>query len=237
MRGMLLVSAAAAAFLGACGMAWAVGGRSSSIFGPSVYQGRTDQPWIALTFDDGPSESTPQLLDLLARFEAKATFFFCGANVRRLPEIARRVAHEGHEIGNHADSHRRLFLRSPSFVQREIRQAQQTIASITGVRPTLFRAPYGGRWFGMRKVQRELGLLGVTWTAIGMDWKWPSAKIAARLLRYARNGAIFCLHDGRGAKAQPDIRATMEAVRLLIPELAARGYSLKTVSQILCPTT
>jgi peptidoglycan/xylan/chitin deacetylase (PgdA/CDA1 family) len=157
--------------------------------------------------------------------------------VRRLPEIARRVAREGHEIGNHGDTHRRLFLRRPSFVAREMRQAQQTILTVTGVSPTLFRAPYGGRWFGMRKVQRELGLQGVTWTAIGMDWRWPADKIVTRLLRYARNGAIFCLHDGRGAQARPDIRATLEAVRLLVPELAARGYSLKTVSQILCPTT
>ncbi|MGQ9633503.1 MAG: polysaccharide deacetylase family protein [Bryobacteraceae bacterium] len=236
-RGMLVESAGAAALLGACGMAWAVGGRSSSVFGPNVWRGRRDQPWIALTFDDGPSESTPELLEVLDGLGAAATFFLCGASVRRLPEIARHVVQAGHEIGNHADSHRRLFLRSPDFVASEIRRAQETIISVAGVQPRFFRAPYGGRWFGMRKALRELGLMGVAWTAIGMDWRLPADKIVGRLLRYARNGAIFCLHDGRSGKPRPDIRATIEAVRLLIPELRARGYSLKTVSQTLCPTT
>jgi len=234
---MLVESAGAAVLLGACGMAWAVGGRSSSVFGPSVCRGRKDRPWIALTFDDGPSESTPEILAALSEHRAQATFFLTGRNVRRLPEIARQLIHDGHEIGNHGDSHTRLFLRAPRFVEREIRAAQEAIEAVTGVRPALFRAPYGGRWFGMRKAQRELGLMGVMWTAIGLDWKWPAEAIVKRLLRYARNGAIFCLHDGRGGRTQPDIRATVEAVRRLIPELAARGYSLKTVSQILCPTT
>jgi len=234
---MLVESAGAAALLGACGMAWAVGGRASSVFGPNVWRGRRDEPWIALTFDDGPSESTPELLEVLKRWDAPSTFFFCGASVRRLPEIARQVVREGHEAGNHADSHQRLFLRSPGFVFDEIRRAQETIAAVTGVEPRLFRAPYGGRWFGMRRALRELGLVGVAWTAIGMDWRLPAGKIVRRLLRYARNGAIFCLHDGRSGEPRPDIRATVEAVRLLIPELRARGYSLKTVSQILCPTT
>jgi peptidoglycan/xylan/chitin deacetylase (PgdA/CDA1 family) len=230
---MLLEVACAAACLGGGSMGWAVRGRSSSVFGRSVYRGNSGRPAIALTFDDGPSESTPRLLELLARHHAPATFFFCGANVRRLPEVARQVAQAGHEIGNHADSHARLYLRSSAFIRAEMLRAQRTIVETTGVAPVLFRAPYGARWFGMRQAQRELGLTGVMWTGIGLDWKLPSGRIAERLFGYARNGAILCLHDGRGAQPQPDIEPMLEAVRHLLPELAARGFGFETVSQIL----
>ena len=75
------------------------------------------------------------------------------------------------------------------------------------------------------------------WTVIAFDWMLPADAIVRRLLRYARNGAIFCLHDGRDTKVRPDIGPTLEAVRRLMPELAAKGFRFETVSQILCPTT
>jgi peptidoglycan-N-acetylglucosamine deacetylase len=234
---MLMEAAGAGVCLGAGSMAWAVRGRASSVFGPSVYRGAGDRASIALTFDDGPSESTAELVELLSAFKTPATFFCCGAQVRRLPGVARDLVRAGHEIGNHSDSHARLYLRSPGFVAREIRRAQVTISEAAGVAPVLFRAPYGARWFGMRRVQREFGLTGVMWTAIALDWKLPANAIVQRLLRYAQNGAIFCLHDGRSGAPRPDIRPTIEAVRRLIPELSARGYRFETVSQILCPTT
>jgi peptidoglycan/xylan/chitin deacetylase (PgdA/CDA1 family) len=234
---MLIEAAGACACLGAGSMAWAVRGKSSSVFGPSVYRGAQDRPSIALTFDDGPSESTLELVELLNKYKTPATFFCCGVSVRRLAGVTRDLVRAGHEIGNHSDTHTRLYLRSPEFVAREIRRAQETIAEAAGVEPVLFRAPYGARWFGMRRVQRELGLTGVMWTAIARDWRLPAEAIVRRLLRYAQNGAIFCLHDGRNGAPRPDIQPTIEAVRRLIPELSARGYRFETVSQILCPTT
>src|SRR5690349_8579547 len=98
---------AAAVAAGAGFMGYAVRGRSSTVFGPSVYRGDRNHRALALTFDDGPSESTPALLEILARQRVRATFFMCGQNVRRLPDIAREVADRGHEIGNHTDSHPR----------------------------------------------------------------------------------------------------------------------------------
>src|SRR5580693_1177919 len=93
----------------ACGaaalMAWAVRGRSSAVFGRSLWRGPRDRRAIALTFDDGPSESTPAILEVLARHAVPATFFQCGANVQRLPSIARAVCGAGHEIGNHSHTH------------------------------------------------------------------------------------------------------------------------------------
>jgi peptidoglycan/xylan/chitin deacetylase (PgdA/CDA1 family) len=216
-------------------MAYAVRGRSSRLLAPSVWRGGSRRRAVALTFDDGPSESTPLLLECLERHRARATFFQCGANVRRLPGVAREVAGAGHEIGNHSDSHARLYLRSSAFIYEELSRAQETFCRLGGVSPVLFRAPYGARWFGLRDVQRRLGLLGVMWTVLGRDWVLPARGIVRRILRGARNGAIFCLHDGRELLPRPDVRATLEAVRRLVPELQERGYRFETVSELLCP--
>lgn len=229
------VAAGAAAGVGA--MAYAVRGKSSSLLAPSIYRGVSTRPAIALTFDDGPSESTPDLLDILEKYCAPATFFQCGANVRRLPPVAREVALAGHEIGNHSDTHPYLCFKSLRFIMDQLARAQESIEDAAGVRPRLFRAPYGVRWWGLREAQRRLGLLGVMWTKISVDWKWTPARVTALLERSASNGAIFCLHDGRGIQRRPDIRATLSAMEMLIPMLIDKGYHFERVSDIICPTT
>jgi peptidoglycan/xylan/chitin deacetylase (PgdA/CDA1 family) len=206
------------------------------VFGPSVWRGGRARRAVALTFDDGPSESTPEILELLDRHAAAATFFQCGANVERLPAVARAVRDAGHEIGNHSHSHARMWLRSPEFIEAEFARAQEAILRITGAAPGLLRAPYGVRWFGFRRAQARLGLLGVMWTVIGYDWKLTVDGIVARVLGGLGNGAIICLHDGRELRAGPDVRPTVAAVRRLIPAIRERGYELETVSQMLCPT-
>ena len=201
-----------AAILGAgagLALAYAVRGRSSTIFGPSVWHGNRERKSLALTFDDGPSEATPELLELLARFGVPATFFMCGSNVERLPGIARAVAAAGHEIGNHSDSHPRFDFCSSDFIYRELSEAQLKIARATGVTPRFFRAPYGVRWFGMAAAQRRLDLLGVMWTLMGRDWRWPASRVSGFLTGHARGGDIICLHDGRGVQRTPNIDATL----------------------------
>jgi peptidoglycan/xylan/chitin deacetylase (PgdA/CDA1 family) len=224
-------SACTAAFL-----AWGVRGRASSIFGPSVYRGPRNRKAIALTFDDGPSESTPRVLDLLHKYQTPATFFQIGVNVERLPDVTRAVFAAGHEIGNHSFTHPLFCLHSKGFIYRELARAQNAIADATGRPPTLLRAPFGARWFGFRRAQRRLGLMGVMWTAIGYDWKLKADTIVGRMLAGAANGAILCLHDGREVRANPDIRETVAAVSRLIPALRDQGYEFNTVSRLLCPT-
>jgi peptidoglycan/xylan/chitin deacetylase (PgdA/CDA1 family) len=225
--------AAATAVIGA---AWAVRGRSSSVFAPSIWRGPRDRRAVALTFDDGPSESTPMLLDLLARNDVPATFFHCGVNVERLPQIARAAREAGHEIGNHAYSHPMFCFHTSDFMRREIERAQLTIEAQTGASPRLFRAPYGVRWPGLRSAQAALGLTGVMWTVIGYDWNLAAEEIVRRISGKVSNGAIICLHDGRELRAKPDIRNTICAVEMLIPMLLDRGYRFETVSR-LCQTT
>src|SRR5690349_14340227 len=127
MRAVALGGAACAA---TAVLAYAVRGRSSSLLAPSVYRGPRSRRAIALTFDDGPSESTPRLLDLLG--DVPATFFVCGQNVERRPEIVRAAAGAGHEIGNHTYSHQPLYFRSPERIFGELDAAQAAIASAAG---------------------------------------------------------------------------------------------------------
>ncbi len=200
-----------------------------------MWRGDRERRSVALTFDDGPSESTPEVLAALREYNATATFFQCGANVRRVPSIAAAVRDGGHEIGNHSDSHPLCCFKTASFIEEDFARAQQTFSSTLGVTPTLLRAPFGVRWFGYRAMQEKLGLLGVMWTVIGLDWKLPAEAICSRVLRGVSNGSIICLHDGRGCTERPDIRNTLEAVKRLVPVLLERGYHFETVSQILCP--
>jgi peptidoglycan/xylan/chitin deacetylase (PgdA/CDA1 family) len=225
--------------LGAACAALAYGVRSptSSWIAPSVYRGCRDRRSIALTFDDGPSESTPRILEILARYRAPATFFLCGANVLRLPSIARTLRSAGHEIGNHTYSHDALHFRAPAAIYRELFEAQRAIEAECGVTPRLFRAPFGIRWFGLRSAQHRLGLTGVMWSVIGLDWKWPGARVAERVLKRSGPGAVICLHDGRGIRPDPDISATLEALERAIPQWIDRGFQFETVTQILCKTS
>jgi len=218
----------------ASAFAWAVRGKSAQVLAPSVWHGDRSRRAIALTFDDGPSESTPALLELLQSHNVRATFFMCGKNVRRLKTVAREVASAGHQIGNHTESHPRFDFKSPGFMYDEIHRAQQTIYRNTGITPQWFRPPYGVRWFGLRGVQTRLKLTSVMWTTIGQDWRWNGPRVARLVLRKASNGAIFCLHDGRGITERPDIRSTLDAVEYFVPKLQDQGYTFETLSEILC---
>ena len=233
---MLALPIAGAAAGASAFLAWAVRGRSSAVFGPSVWHGIPGGRAIALTFDDGPSESTPQILEILARHGVPATFFQIGVNVERLPAIARQVLAAGHVIGNHSHTHPLFCFHSPAFIERDLRRAQETIGTHTGASPRWFRAPYGARWFGMGGAQRRLGLTGVMWTSIGYDWSLESSAVVERLAGRISGGAILCLHDGRELRARPDIGVTVEAVRRLVPLLRNRGFVFQTVTQLLCPT-
>ncbi|HEY3457362.1 MAG TPA: polysaccharide deacetylase family protein, partial [Bryobacteraceae bacterium] len=128
--------------------------KNSQLFGPTVYRGTPGRRSIALTFDDGPSEGTGELLEYLHKEEVPATFFMCGLNVKRLPQVAGAVAASGHQLGNHTYSHPNLPFKSRAFIDHEFTETQKIIQFETGVTPMVLRAPYGFRWVGMREVQQ-----------------------------------------------------------------------------------
>jgi peptidoglycan/xylan/chitin deacetylase (PgdA/CDA1 family) len=232
---MKVAGLAAGAIVGAISAAAAYGSvsRSSQLFGPSVYRGPGRRKSVALTFDDGPSEGTQDLLDYLGSERVTATFFQCGMNVRRLPHIAGRVAACGHQIGNHTYSHPKLPFKPKEFIEFEFSEAQKIISFETGVSPMILRAPYGFRWVGMREVQRKLALLDVMWTVIGFDWRWSAERVASHVMCKTSPGGIICLHDGRGVERNPDISETLRAVKKIVPALRQAGYTFETVNDLM----
>ncbi|QJC50948.1 polysaccharide deacetylase family protein [Paenibacillus albicereus] len=183
---------------------------------------------IALTFDDGPDpDYTPKVLELLARHGARATFFLLGMRAAEQPELAARIAAEGHEIGNHTWHHPDLTAESEETARREIGQAQQLLERLTGRAPALFRSPYGTFDDRLLRLAEELGLGFCLWSVDTEDWRLPGADALAERISGARPGDIVLLHDAGG-----DRRQTLEALERALPELAA-SYRLDTVSSLL----
>jgi peptidoglycan/xylan/chitin deacetylase (PgdA/CDA1 family) len=187
-----------------------------------------DGPYIAMTFDDGPSATlTPKLLDLLAARHIKATFFVIGENVAEHPEIVARAAREGHEIGNHSWSHPNFAKMSDEAVRRQIQQTDDAIKSATGKRPTFLRPPYGSitarqkRW-----IHDEFGYDIILWDVDPYDWKRPGpAVVRNRILKETRPGSIVLSHD-----IHP---GTIEAMPSTFDELEGKGFKFVTVSELI----
>jgi len=187
-----------------------------------------DGPYIAMTFDDGPSATlTPKLLDLLAARHIKATFFVIGENVAEHPEIVGRAAREGHEIGNHSWSHPNFAKMSDEAVRRQIQQTDDAIKNATGKRPTFLRPPYGSitarqkRW-----IHDEFGYDIILWDVDPYDWKRPGpAVVRNRILKETRPGSIVLSHD-----IHP---GTIEAMPSTFDELEGKGFKFVTVSELI----
>ena len=235
MRPMTVAGLTAGAVIGGLSATAAYGtvSKTSQLFGPSVYRGPGRRRSIALTFDDGPSEGTLPLLEYLHKEAVWCTFFQCGMNVRRWPQIAGQVAAAGHQLGNHTYSHPRLPFKTREFISREFTEAQKVITQETGIAPMLLRPPYGFRWVGMREVQQRLSLLGVMWTAIAYDWLWPAERVIKHVLANSFPGGIICMHDGRRVDPKPDISTTLRAVKQIVPILKDHGYTFEIVSDLM----
>ncbi|HUB53019.1 MAG TPA: polysaccharide deacetylase family protein [Terracidiphilus sp.] len=199
---------AGAAALAAGGFAYASQWPGSRIFGTALTAPQRPGE-IALTFDDGPNPAwTPRLLDTLAKHEVKATFFMLGKFAEEQKELVRRVAAEGHLIGNHTWTHPKLSTSSASRIEGELRLTKEVLEQIVGARVKLFRPPFGARRPAVFRIARELGLEPVLWNAMTNDWDEPPAeKIASTLSRrvdalknrgYAAN---IVLHDGNYREA------------------------------------
>src|SRR5262249_17111753 len=141
---------------------------------PATYfECNVDGPYIAMTFDDGPSSATtPRLLDILKARHIKATFFMIGQNAESNPDIVRRILAEGHEIGNHSWTHPQLSKLPEDKVTEEITKTQDAIRSACGYTPTLMRPPYGAITKAQREwIENQFGLNVILWTVDPFDWK------------------------------------------------------------------
>lgn len=204
---------------------------NSPLFGRPITRVRSTPRSVALTFDDGPNaEATPRILDALAARGVKATFFILGRHADRWPEIVRRVAEEGHRIGNHGYFHRKLHVRGPAYIRRDLAMGTESIERAASLRPTLFRAPHGFRNPWVSPIAASLGQRTVGWSR-GV---WDSAKpgvdaIVRRTVRGTRAGSIMLLHDGDGYDIDGDRSQTADAMPRILDELLAKGFTFVTV--------
>lgn len=203
----------------------------------------TSQKIVGLTFDDGPSEYTPQILAVLNRYRVKATFFLLGKNVAAHPDTARAILQGGHAVGNHTFSHPRLSEINPLQVISELRQCQKTIQEVVGTKTRTMRPPQGAQSLSSFLITRMMGYTTVHWSASGDDWQGdPAIVVAERVLRKVKPGAIILLHDGLeplAVNGDPEYQRlrdrapTIAALERIIQQLQGEGYRFATVPQLL----
>lgn len=181
------------------------------------------RPMVALTFDDGPySPVGNQIMDCLAQYGGKATFFMVGSRVPAYGAEVQRMVAEGHEVANHTMNHKYLQKLNAAQIQGEVNQCNDTIQAVCGVRPSLMRLPGG---IHNATVLASTGMPMIQWNIDTRDWKTRNAdQTVAAVLSQVKNGDIVLMHELYGQ--------TGEAVLRIIPELANRGYQLVTVSEM-----
>lgn len=210
----------------------------NNVFGRVFIDSKTNQKVVALTFDDGPYPPyTEQVLAILKEYNVPATFFLVGQNVEKHPDLVKRIAEEGHQIGNHTYHHVDLLKIDKKTIAEEIDRTSNVIAAITGTKPHVVRPPHGFRDPVVMEVMAERGLKVVEWSVMSKDWTNPGVEeIVDRTVTKVKNGSIILLHDGDGIASQASRLQSVEATRRIIQTLLAQGYQFVTVDEILAKT-
>lgn len=189
------------------------------------------QKVIAITFDDGPNPIyTPQVLEIFSEAGGKATFFMIGEQMSKYPEMVKKVAEQGHEIGNHTFTHPKLSQLTQEKCSEEIERNESLVEELAGRKPVVFRPPYLDYNHETLSVleQKSYPMIGAL-NLEAQDWEQPGVEhILAKTRDCVRNGSILLFHDGYGDRSQ-----TIEAVRVLVAELSFQGYQFVTVSSLL----
>lgn len=181
---------------------------------------------IAITYDDGPSALTDQLIDDYVAAGANATFFVNGQFARTYPETVKRAHQLGFEVGNHTTSHKHLPKLDDATIAKEISSTTKSIEWATGATPTLLRPPYGDRSERVDRIAGEQGLAVINWDTSPADWANKDTATIVRLsLERARPGAILLMHDTH--------QWTVDAAPATIKGLQDQGYTLVTVSELI----
>lgn len=185
---------------------------------------------IAITFDDGPHpKETDKILDILSKYNVKATFFVVGKHVDWYSEPVIRASREGHEIGNHTYNHPNINNLSKKQLLDEIYKCELAIIDKTGKKPTVFRPPFGN--FDdkiIQEISKETGYSTILWSSVDVkDWKNPSAQyMSNEIIKNTKSGDIILLHDYC-------TESTVKSLETIISSLIDRGYEFVTVSELL----
>ena len=207
----------------ACLILWGLqkGAGSLYVSSPEDY---SDQKLVALTFDDGPHPVyTERLLDGLKKRNVKVTFFLIGKSADKYPDLVKRMAEEGHLIGNHTMDHVQLNHQTYEKALEQIRASNQVISQIPGQTPVYIRPPFG-EW--SKELQEEVDMTAVLWDVDPVDWKVKNTEtVVKRILKNARDGDIILLHDVYGT--------SVDAALEIVDQMRAEGYEFVTVDEII----
>ena len=201
--------------------------RCFAIGGPAVCRVDTDEPLVALTFDDGPTRlGVDSILPELERHGARATFFVIGQELRAEPQLGRRIVSSGHELANHSFSHARMVGRASSFYAAELEGTQRELRKV-GAAASLFRPPYGKKLWGLPLALRRSGLTMIMWDVEDPTTSDP-ARFASEVVQAARPGSIILLHA-----MYPANQTARDALPAILAGLQAKGYRVVTAQELL----
>jgi peptidoglycan/xylan/chitin deacetylase (PgdA/CDA1 family) len=188
---------------------------------------------VFLTFDDGPNEPyTSQILNILKKFHVKASFFVCGKNVERYPQVANNIVKEGHLIANHTYSHSR-FLAYTGLLPKEIEKTKKIIQEITNKNSKFFRPPWGIVTPWLKKYLKNHDYKLVLYDIEAYDWrKTSAAMIVKKVLEKVRLNSIILLHDGRGTYFNSNRLQTVNALPYIIKKLTEEGYKFERIDKL-----
>ena len=205
--------------------------RAYQFFGEIVPRVETSRPILALTFDDGPTSSTEKLLAVLREKQVKATFFVIGQHLEEFPGVGEKIVSDGHELGNHSYSHKRMIFKSYAFIQSEIERTDQLIRQ-TGYQGEIhFRSPYGKKLLLLPLYLNRAGRKNIfidVEPETDDDMAASADRIVEHVLANAKAGSIIILHAENKARAE-----SLKAVPGIIDGLKERGFSFVTVSELL----
>jgi peptidoglycan/xylan/chitin deacetylase (PgdA/CDA1 family) len=191
----------------------------------------TEVKVVALTYDDGPSPSTNLLLDILDRYQVKATFFEIGRHIEKYPEIVPMIVARGHELANHSYSHTNMMFKPREFLLSEIEKTDKLLQEVGVKQDSIsFRPPFGRRFVVLSYLLSQMQKKLIMWDVDPQDYDntLTAEDIANRVIDNVRSGSIVLMHEGGGAQSK-----TLTATQAIVKTLQSKGYTFKTVSELL----
>ncbi|MBM7602735.1 chitin deacetylase [Metabacillus crassostreae] len=196
-------------------------------FGGLTYQVETEDKVIALTFDDGPTKNVDQILPLLDKYKAKATFFLIGNDIEKYPEEAKKLVEAGHQIGNHTYSHKRMVLKSPSFIKEEIEKTDELIRK-SGYKSEIdFRPPYGKKLVGLPYYLNKHNRETIMWSLEPDTYYTIADEKVNYVVENIKPGSIILLHP-----MYDQTGVSIEVIEDILRDLTNKGYKFVTVDEL-----
>jgi peptidoglycan-N-acetylglucosamine deacetylase len=201
--------------------------RTFQFFGGLTYHVETENKVVALTFDDGPTKNVDQLLPLLDQYKAKSTFFLIGQDIEKHPESAEKLVEAGHQIGNHTYSHKRMVLKSPSFIKEEIEKTDELIRKAGYEGEIDFRPPYGKKLIGLPYYLNKHNRETIMWTLEPETYYTSAEDKVNDVVENIQPGSIILLHPMYDQSGE-----TIQVIEDILQKLTDEGYTFVTVDEL-----